>query len=258
MAYYDAEVTELNFNKPSALEYINSWGSLKTGGSFSQLIKKAPASPQDIFLINAFGIDTHWKQANYVYRSSSQFHLNNGLMQEVRTINWDGIDIRLSEQSDYSYFEIPFENDLVLLSVIQPAPSSELNAVMHELSLADLEYLRSSAAELKANVSLPEINFSTDRSIRQALSNIGLRDLFLSTTNLSPSFGYGNRRLSDINHLSKIETNSKLIGLQSSATFSNQQLMAVNVDHPFIYFVQDKHTNTVLFAGYYSNPLALK
>ena len=258
MAYYDAEITELNFRKPSALEYINSWGSLKTNGSFEQLLKSAPSNPEDIFLINAFGLNANWKQADDIFRSRSEFYLGNGAIQQVSTINWQGADIRFNELNDYSYFEIPFENDLVLLTVIQPEGEGSLNTVFDDLSLDDLDYLRSSAYDMKANVSLPEIDFSTDKSIRPALSSIGLNDLFLSSTNLSPSFGFGNRKLSEINHLSKIETNNKLVGLQRSATFSNQQLMAVTVDHPFVYFVRDKHTNTLLFAGYYSSPAGQK
>ena len=244
--------------RTKAVEYINSWGSMKTNGNFEQLIKIAPTNTEDIFLINAFGLNTQWKQANDLYRSKSQFYLGNGAIQQVRTINWKGVDIRLSEQDDYSYFEIPFENDLVLLSVIQPQTANALSTVIDDLSLDDLANLRSSAFELKADVSLPEINFNTEGSIKDALSDIGLSNLFLTSTNLSPSFGDGNRRLTDISHLSKIKTNSRALAHHETATLGNQQLMAVNVDRPFLYFVQDKHTNTVLFAGYYSNPFERK
>jgi len=256
MAYYDAEVTELNYKKPSAVEYINSWGNLKTNGSFEHLINITPSKSEDIFLINAFSLNTSWKTEGNIYRSTSTFNVRDGATQEVETLNWDGADIRYNHQGEFAYFEIPFENDVVLLSIIQPEDSRSLSSIMEEISSDELRFLSSSAESLKANISMPEVDFNNSTSLKTTLSGIGLSELFMSNANLSPSFASGNRHLSDIKHLSRIRTKSHQLSYQSTASFSNENLVELNVNDPFIYFVQDKHTNTVLFAGYYVSPSA--
>ena len=254
MAYYDAEITELNFNKPSAVDYINSWGNMTTNGSFEELVKIAPHSSKDIFLINAFGLNTNWKQVNYLFKATNQFNLYSGETQEVNTLNWDGVDVRLNENEDYSYLEIPFENDFIMLTVIQPEQAGSMTDFMTDFTLDDLDYLNISSDEFKANISLPEINFNSDKSLKSTFSKIGLNDLFLSTTNLSPSFDAGDRQLTDVSHLSKIETNTNHVNVKNSTSFSNINLKSVIVDKPFIYFIREKYTNTVLFAGFYTIP----
>jgi len=255
MAYYDAEITELNFNKPSAFDYINSWGNMKTNGSFDKLINITPLASNDIFLINAFSMNTNWKQSNGIFRSTLNFYTDGGEKHEVNTLNWDGLNVKLSENEDYSFIEIPFENDIFLFSVIQPEQVGYLNEFMEIFSVDELEYIHNASVEYKANISLPEIDFNSDNSLKSTLSNIGLNDLFLASTDLSPSFTNGNQQLTDVNHLSKIQLGRNMIGLPNANTFSNTNLKSVVVNKPFLYFVRDKHTNTVLFAGYYSNPI---
>ncbi|MDZ7603998.1 MAG: serpin family protein [Cyclobacteriaceae bacterium] len=43
MAYYDAEVSEINFSKKTSQQSINNWGHLKTNGLISGLIATPPA-----------------------------------------------------------------------------------------------------------------------------------------------------------------------------------------------------------------------
>jgi len=55
MAYYDAEVSEINFSKKTSMQYINNWGHLKTNGQITGLIATPPAQNSRIVMVNAFG-----------------------------------------------------------------------------------------------------------------------------------------------------------------------------------------------------------
>ena len=253
MAYYDAEITELNFAKSSALDYINNWGNMKTQGSFDQLITMKPLASDEIFLINAFGLNTRWKNDGNLFKSKNRFYVNSEESLQINTLNWDGLNIKLNENEDYAFLEFPFENELYLLTVVQPETNGSLYEFIDDFSTTELPHISNSADVYRANVSLPELTFNDNHSLRGTLSTIGLNDLFLSTTDLSPSFFLGNRQLSDVNHLSKIDI-SNAPNLQNGTTFTDVNLKSVMVNRPFLYFVRDKHTNTVLFAGYYTQP----
>lgn len=251
MAYYDAEISEFNFRKSSSLELINSWGSLKTHGNFENLISIVPS--KDIFLVNAFSLNTSWKHNATNFQISRDFYNSKGEKLEVNTNNWNGLHVKINENDAYSMVEIPFENDQILLSVIQPEDFGSLKDLISSFTLIDLQQLSEEALEFKANVSLPKINFSADRAIKKTLSSIGLNSLFLSSTDLSPSFLEQNTQISEINHLAKINLHKNQIDLGSSS-FNDSNLKSIYVNKPFIYFVKDKYTQTVLFAGYYQNP----
>ena len=254
MAYYDAEISELNFRKSSSLDFINSWGDLKTNGSFEKLIEIAPLKSTDIFLINAFSLNSRWKENNNSFQTKRDFFNSKGNKLKINTINWDGLNVKLNENENYSFLEIPFENDQFFISVVQPEDQESLNDFMGSFTIDKLKSLTENAYEFKANVSLPNIDFSSDKPLKSTLSNMGLNDLFLSTTDLSPSFIEKNRQISEINHMAKINVKAGINNYNNAAEFTDSNLKSVNVNSPFLYFVREKHTKTVLFAGYFANP----
>lgn len=253
MAYYDAEISELNFSKSSSLDLINSWAYLKSNGIFENLIEIPPSTNMDIFLINAFSLNSGWKDNNISFLSKSNFYPNKDDTLKINTMNWDGLNVRLNENENYSFLEIPLENDQFFLSIVEPEYIESLVGFMESFSIDELNYQMESALEFKANINLPKINFSSDKQLKSTLSNMGLRDLFLSTTDLSPSFIEKNKQISEINHIAKISLNTATNYYTEETKFTDPTLKSICVNKPFLYFVRDKHTHTVLFAGYFSN-----
>lgn len=254
MAYYDAEISELNFYKSSSYELINTWGSLKTNGTFEKLIEIAPLKNTDILFVNAFSLNASWKQNNNFFQTKSDFYTSQGEKLKIKTLNWDGMNVKLNENGICSFLEIPFENDQFFFSVVQPDERESLVNFIETFTIEELKYLTENAYEYKANVSLPDINFASDKSLKSTLSNLGLKDLFLPTTDLSPSFVEKNREISEMNHKAKISFKINPSAYQSTTTFADSNLKLYSVNQPFLYFVRDKHTHTVLFAGYFANP----
>jgi len=253
MAYYDAEISELNFYKSSSYELINNWGYSKTNGTFERLIEIAPLKNTEIFFVNAFSLNASWKNNNF-FQTKNDFYTSKGEKLKINTLNWDGMNVKLNENDVCSFLEIPFENDQFLFSVVQPDEKGTLIDFIESFTIDELKSLTENAYEFKANVSLPDINFASDKPLKSTLSNLGLKDIFLPTTDLSPSFIERNKRISEINHKAKINLKSKLSAYDNGATFTDSNLKLYSANQPFLYFVRDRHTKTVLFAGYFTNP----
>lgn len=254
MAYYDAEVSELNFKKSSSLEIINTWGNMKSNGSFEKLIEVTPLKNTDIFLINAFSLNSDWKQKDNYFQSKRDFYTYEGEKFEVDMIQWDGLNIKLNESNNCDFMEIPLEKDQFSLSIIQPESQESLGEIMESISIDELNQFIDNSMEYRANVSLPNIHFYSDRPLKNVLSSIGLKDLFLSTTDLSPGFIDKDKKISEINHLARINLKSNLYGIKKEGSFADSNLKLVSVNRPFLYFIRDKHSKTVLFAGFYTQP----
>ena len=254
MAYYDAEISELNFKKSSSIDFINSWGNLKTNGSFEKLIEIAPSPNTDIFFINAFSLNSEWKRSSHIFLSKSNFYNSNGAPQEINTLNWNGLHVRVHENERYSFVEIPFESDQFFLSVIQPENLESLEGILGSFTMDEFKNLRENSYGYNANVSLPKINFSSDTPLKATLSQIGLNELFLSTTDLSPSFTENNNQISQIIHKAKIVVTNEIYHNDTDGKFTDSNLKLVRINKPFLYFVHENYTKTILFAGYFAKP----
>jgi serpin B len=253
MAYYDAEISELNFAKSSSLDLINSWGNLKSNGTFEKLINVSPSISTDIYLINAFSLNSNWKEKDLYFQSKGNFYTGKGDPVIVKTMNWDGLNVKIKENENYSFLEIPFENDKFFLSVVEPEEDVSLIDFIGSFTIDELNYQAENALDYKANVNLPKINFSADKPLKSTLSHMGLTGLFVSTTDLSPSFIEKNKQISEINHKAKINLNGDVNPYTEATGFRDSNLKSISINKPFLYFVREKHTHTVLFAGYYFN-----
>ncbi|NJN25874.1 MAG: serpin family protein [Cyclobacteriaceae bacterium] len=252
MAYYDAEIGELNFNRPSCLEQINQWGKMKTRGSFEQIMESAPNKNSGIFLINAFGLHASWKP-QHLFADQKVFINAKGEQQEAQMLNWDGLDIELNENEDCAFIEFPFEDKSFYFSAIVPTGWRTTEDIMHDFSIEKLKTLQQNASPAKANLTMPDISFSDSKALKTTLSQIGLEQIFSSKADLSPSFEANQNRLDNINHKASI-TISSPINVNPEPAFARENFRQLTIDRPFIYFIRDKHTQTILFAGYFANP----
>ena len=207
----------------------------------------------DIFLITAFSLNTSWSN-NYAFINKSAFFNTIGESTEIKTLNWDGMNVRINENNNLSFLEIPFEKDMFFFSVVQPEGDTEIDDLLETFSFNELNLITENAIDYKANVSLPDIKFSAEIPMKSVLSKIGLKSIFLPTTDLSPSVIDGRHQISNINHKAKISFNDLSNSFENELSFTDSNLKQISINKPFLYFVRDKHTKTVLFAGYFASP----
>jgi serine protease inhibitor len=251
MAYYDAEISEINFGKKTALQYINSWGSLKSRGQLETVTKITPTNDYHIYLVNAFGMNTSWKNGRYFSKPLS-FTGSTGETVDVTSINLDQADVAASFNVDFDYIEIPLGGQNFMFSIVQPAVGISLDNLINNYDLHELS-AHSSTQEMQANVSMPEISFARENNLKSTLGHLGLEEIFTPALDLSPSFVSKNQGISEINQVAMFNIEGQLAA-NDDLVFSNPNLKSIKVNKPFLYFVKDQHTKSVIFAGYYTNP----
>ncbi len=252
MAYYDAEVSEINFAKKTSLQSINHWGSLKSGGYLDQLSNLSPSSNYSIYLVNAFGLNTSWGNGRN-FTKSDQFTGLNGEISEIRTINLDQANVSLKENSNFSFIEIPLEGRNLLLSIIDPSKDGSLDELIDHFTFNELIGQIGETSDLKANISMPEISFISENPLKSTLGKMGLQNIFQSSLDLSSAFISNNQGISEINQVARFKIRGHMAAGEN-AEFSNPELRLISLNRPFLYFVRDAHTRSVIFAGYYANP----
>jgi serine protease inhibitor len=252
MAYYDAEINEINFGKKTSLQYINNWGSMKTGGNFDQISKLTPSASYSIYLINAFGMNTSWENSRFFYKTRNFTGLH-GESGEVQTINLDQASIWASDNASFDFVEIPLKGQKFLFSIINPAEGTTLENLIENYTFNELIGQIGATNEEKANISIPDMSFTVENPLKSTLVNLGLQNIFQTSLDLSPSFLNKNPGISEINQIARFHVKGQL-NMGNEKDFTNPELRLISLDKPFMYFVRDKYTRSVIFAGYYTNP----
>jgi len=252
MAYYDAEISEINFSKKTSMQYINNWGHLKTNGQITGLIATPPALNSRIVMVNAFGLNTSWTNGGY-FNSSGSFSSWNGKKAIIPTVNLSDTYAGISNETGIQFMEFGLKDEDLRFSTIQLQSSETLQSLLNNLTPTRLDNLAKNASYTITNISLPAIPVAENISIKPVLSTYGLKAVFSQSADLSPSFNSANRVVSDMEQTAMLEFSHP--ELQHTASeFTNPDLQIKSLNLPFLYFITEKQTGAILFAGYYLSP----
>jgi serpin B len=252
MAYYDAEISELNFSKKSSLQSINNWGSLKSNGRLDELSSVSPSINYNIYLLNAFGVNSSWNGESF-YLNNTRFTNHHGQHKEIKTVNLDQTMVMTNSTDYFDFVEIPLKEQNLLFSMIKPTDEIKIDEFLNDFSVAELLDQSSISERLDANVRMPDITFTKEINLKNTFAEIGLNSIFHPSLDLSPSFLTKEQGISAINQVSEFSIQAP--GLANKSEFSNPELKLIDINRPFLYFLRDKHTQTIIFAGYYINPI---
>ena len=252
MAYYDAEISEINFKKKSSLQYINSWGELKTSGTVGLLSSSSPLEHYSVYFVNAFGLQTAWA-GNRQFTDLGYFTDLDGRQKEISLLKLEEVNAKTFDHSEYQFIEFPLKKEQYQMSIVLPDMNKSFDEVLEYFNLEELKWNKDNAKVVVANLEIPELDFHSENNLKSTLQNIGLTKLFSSQSDLSPAFAGDAQSISEINQVAKIKI-SRSASLSLSKDFSNPGLTKISLNKPFLYFISDKHTKSVLFAGFYTSP----
>ena len=132
-AWYDAEMTDLDFSDPTAATRINGWASKETHGRIAKVIDRI--DPADlVLLLNAVYFKGQWTHKfDKAQTQQRDFTLAGGSVKQVP---------RMAQSGRFDYFETPqlqairlsFGDGDLAMEVLLPAKSSSLGALEAELT----------------------------------------------------------------------------------------------------------------------------
>jgi len=147
--------------------------------------------------------------------------------------------------------------------VLMAKDGKDINELIDELTASDFESIVSDASAVSASLYFPKFKMSYKQPLNGVLTNMGMEDAFdPSKANFSELFTDDlNLYISRILHQSFIEVDEK--GTEAAAvtlveisftSFDPNQPMVIRIDRPFVYFIREKNSNTILFSGKMINP----
>ena len=266
--YYDGRIEGLDFDQPDTKDRINGWVEDKTQDKIKNLVEEI--NDTDVmFLINAIYFNADWQyQFDKQQTQDAPFYREDGSTVNVPMMFSEGVKLRRYYDLSFQLLDIPYGNGQFSLIVLLPeVTTGSIANMMERLTTADLNQWIAEADTLTPQLYVPKFTTSFKMLLNEPLIRLGMKVPFDGRL---ADFGKFFQEKKDglfidrVIHQSFIEVNEE--GSEAAAATAvavavrnsggTPEPLSIRIDHPFVYFIREKHTQAILFAGTMLDPKA--
>jgi len=243
-----------------AAQIINRWVAEKTNNKITEIVTPdAIDSLTRLVLVNAIYFKGDWlKKFNVKFTKDDNFHISPNKSVKVKLMYmkakfYYGVNSELNCQA----IELPYAGENLSMFILLPDQATSLSQLEEKLTSADLVNVKEKFSMwfTEVRLRLPRFSLDEELSLADVLEQMGMRDLFTSgVADLSGVDGSKELYVSKVLHRAVLEVNEE--GTKATAAtavkITWRSLLRYNefrADHPFLFFIQDKATRSILFLG---------
>jgi len=268
--YYGGESTEVDFSNPDqAAEIINSWVENQTNNLIKDLIKPSAINPALTMLIltNAIYFKGLWQiQFDEVNTTDREFEISDSNKIDVPTMSLIGKEDRFNytETDDLQILELPYKGDEMSMIILLPKEEIDLNYIINSINEENFSQWIDIMSRRKVDIYLPKFKFETSYKLNDYLVAFGMENAFSGQADFSGIDGKRDLFIDSVVHKAFIEVNEEgteaaaatavIMNLKAGPDDSDSRVY-FDCDRPFIFLIQHKDTNTIVFSGIVNNPL---
>lgn len=216
-----------------------------------------------LVLTNAIYFNAAWMhQFEESLTQDAPFTLLDGSSKSVPMMQIAGSETyAYLDGSDFQAISLPYEGGQLAMLVVLP-DSGAFPAFESGLTAAQLAQLRGQLQYQQVALKMPRFTFESQFSLVEQLAALGMTDAFdPDKADFSGMTGSRELYVGDVIHKSfvKVDENgteaaaATAVIMELSAAPADQPIM-LTIDRPFLFFIIDEPTNTILFAGRVLNP----
>jgi serpin B len=259
--YYNAEIAELDFLSPEAIDIINGWCDEQTHGRIPEIIHEIdPATV--MFLINAIYFKGIWTvEFNKDNTEDGIFHLGNGSDKTVRMMRMED-EIGYYENDLFQACELNYGRGNFSMIVLLPKSNQNVGAIVENLNPENWDAWTSSFLTCTVNLTLPRFTFGYEKELNDILSLMGMGIAFGPEADFTGINSRGELYIDYVKHKTFVEVNEEgteaaavtIVAILETTSGPNNVVYMV-VDRPFLFAIREKTTNTILFLGKVAKPV---
>ncbi|XP_049854610.1 leukocyte elastase inhibitor-like isoform X2 [Schistocerca gregaria] len=258
----EAELVDFENEPDKARTIVNEWVQKKTDNKIKNFIADGALDPVTrLVLINAVYFKGKWehpfsKHSTFpmpFYTSSSQSK-EVPMMQQEREFMYANLT-----ELEAQILELPYQGNQLSMLVILPNQIDGINELENKIMKVNLHQISDKLNPIKVNVLLPKFNIEKEIHLNEILKQLGMKEIFdEKLANLSGIIGSSLLCVSQIFHKAFIEVSEEgteaaaASGVMCRQKRSLQEVISFTADHPYLFFVLHKDSNTVLFCGRFS------
>lgn len=257
--WYLAEARNIDVSDPGAVDLVNGWIEEKTHDKIRDMIEYL--SPDlAMLLINAIYFNGKWRyQFDKKETSDKPFYITADATVSVPMM-YQEENFALARSENATLIDLPYGQGNYTMVVMLPDEDVTLEEVATTLNPENwktwMQQLSNGTSEVQ--LSLPKFEYEYKRTLNNDLKALGMEIAF------SPSADFSNITdqsimISRVLHQTFIRTDEE--GTEAAAATvvefvftSVPQTRVVNINRPFLYFIRESTTGTIVFMGQVVDP----
>ncbi|BCL35737.1 serpin family protein [Nostoc sp. MS1] len=258
--FYQAQVSNLDFQNPNATKTINNWVKENTKGKINNIVDTIEPN-QALFLINAIYFKGQWSQKFDKAQTKPQtFYTGSGQQKQHPMMSQKG-EYRYFETPQFQAISLPYgQKRNVSLYIFLPKQNSNLKAFYQNLTPENWNKWLSEFSQRDGSITLPRFQSDYDISLNDTLKALGMGEAFTNKANFS---GMGDKlAISQVKHKTVIEVNEEgteasaatSVGIVATSLRQPQPPFQMVVNRPFFYAIRDHQSKNILFMGAVVDP----
>jgi serpin B len=259
---YTAQVRNLDFRSPRAVDTVNAWAKQHTDGMIPKVLDSIDPSTL-LMLANAIAFKGKW---------STPFSVSATTAHAFTTGAGKSTSVEMMSHSDrYAYasnggtqmIKLPYADGSFAMYVILPKDSTALDTLVRGLTASSFDLLTGSLITQKGTIELPRFQISYGTKLNRALAKLGMGIAFTRAADFDnmhvppPPIAIG-----EVDHVTYLQVNEAgtkaaavtTIGMHATAIQVEPPPFTMVVDHPFLLAIRDERSQQLLFLGTIANP----
>lgn len=268
---YNAPMSVYNFrgDPEGGRQDINTWVSEQTEGVIRELLAEGDISDATrLALVNAIYFKADWLTPfDSDDTKTRDFTLASGDTSSVEMM-YQELSAAVSVEDGYTVVRLPYDGESVSFTLVLPDDADGLASLEEGLDADTINrWIESPGSERDIRLHLPRLSLDLRTDLPDALMDMGVVHAFDEA--LADLTGmYDPTDLDGINLYVKKVVHHAVLELDEEGTTAAaatavivdstdsapEPPLEVNVDHPFLFFIAEKQTGTLLFLGHVADP----
>jgi len=259
---YGAGVRQVDFidqqKREQARTAINDWVAEATADKIKDLIGRNHLSEDTrLVLANAIYFKADWEHPFLSGTKEAEFRLLNGQSVTVPLMS-QRADRLYAEGEQYQLLEIPYKGGRMAMMVLLPA-EGQFEAIEGQLDNQFLAQALDRLTMADTRLYLPKFQYQAELELAETLATLGMPDAFAAgQADFSGMDGRKDLFIAHAVHKSFIAVDE--MGTEAAAATGvvaevESMPIMVRVDRPFLFFIRDLESGSVLFVGRVVNPV---
>ena len=252
---YDALVETLRFSDPATVRAINNWCAENTAGKIDEIIDRL--TPGDVMVIlNALYFNAPWEEKfDASLTSKADFHGVSGTTQ---------VDM-MSRKGSYNYaefqgcqmIELPYLGSSYSMFVVLPPEGMKTDSFLPYVNENVYRQAMGMLAPAQVKFRMPKVKMETELLLNDVLMEMGVRTAFTGAADFKGISETGPLVVSQVKqkcYVDITETGTEAAAVTSimvrlTSVRPEIDLKVMTVDRPYVFFIADKESDNIIFAG---------
>jgi serine protease inhibitor len=272
--YYGAGIEKINFgDTQKASAVINKWVESQTNDLIKDLLTPKNLENARMVLVNAIYFYGEWllafdeKESQNMTFTTSKGEAIDTKFMIMRSWVKKTADktFKYTEDKDVQVLELPYEGNKSSMVVVLPKPNYSLAELIKDLDQKKMQSWQQKLSILldPLNLYLPKWTTTQQFSVKETLMDMGMITPFSDGADFSGMLKNGGVKIGDVIHKAFIDVSEK--GTEAAAAtavimvnecLSSPVVQEINfvANRPFLYYIKDNATGSILFMGHINNP----